>query len=78
MGTKVMHFTLGLIVCSKTYAISSMLTAIIREDCTDRRRRQQQGIDKLKAESSYKVGRTGHGQRNETIMIMLRTVAGTT
>lgn len=48
-----------------------MLAAIARKDYTDRRRRQQQGIAKLKAEGGYK-GRKEDVQRNEAIMTMLR------
>jgi DNA invertase Pin-like site-specific DNA recombinase len=48
-----------------------MLAAIARKDYTDRRRRQQQGIEKLKAEGGYK-GRKEDVQRNEAIMTMLR------
>ncbi|TCS38376.1 DNA invertase Pin-like site-specific DNA recombinase [Paucimonas lemoignei] len=48
-----------------------MLAAIARKDYTDRRRRQQQGIAKLKAEGGYK-GRKEDTERNEAIMEMLR------
>lgn len=48
-----------------------MLAAIARKDYTDRRRRQQQGIEKLKTEGGYK-GRKEDVQRNEAIMSMLR------
>jgi DNA invertase Pin-like site-specific DNA recombinase len=48
-----------------------MLAAIARKDYTDRRRRQQQGIEKLKAEGGYK-GRKEDAERNESIMTMLR------
>jgi DNA invertase Pin-like site-specific DNA recombinase len=48
-----------------------MLAAIARKDYTDRRRRQQQGIDKLKADGGYK-GRKEDTERNEAIMGMLR------
>lgn len=48
-----------------------MLAAIARKDYTDRRRRQQQGIEKLKAEGGYK-GRKEDTKRNEAIMGMLR------
>lgn len=48
-----------------------MLAAIARKDYTDRRRRQQQGIAKLKAEGGYK-GRREDVQRNEAIIAMLR------
>jgi len=48
-----------------------MLAAIARKDYTDRRRRQAQGIEKLKAEGGYK-GRTPDVQRNAAIMQMLR------
>lgn len=47
-----------------------MLAAIARKDYTDRRRRQQQGIDKKKAEGAYK-GRPEDTKRNEAIMAML-------
>ncbi|MFS0753481.1 recombinase family protein [Noviherbaspirillum sp. 1P10PC] len=47
-----------------------MLAAIARKDYTDRRRRQQQGIEKLKAEGGYK-GRQEDTERNEAIMKML-------
>lgn len=47
-----------------------MLAAIARKDYTDRRRRQQQGIEKLKAEGGYK-GRKEDTERNEAIMAML-------
>jgi len=52
-----------------------MLAAIARKDYTDRRRRQQQGIEKLKADGGYK-GRKEDVERNEAIMTML--IAGTT
>jgi len=48
-----------------------MLAAIARKDYTDRRRRQQQGIEKLKAAGGYK-GRKEDVQRNEAMMAMLR------
>jgi DNA invertase Pin-like site-specific DNA recombinase len=48
-----------------------MLAAIARKDYTDRRRRQQQGIEKVKAQGGYK-GRKENVQRNEAIMKMLR------
>jgi DNA invertase Pin-like site-specific DNA recombinase len=48
-----------------------MLAAIARKDYTDRRRRQQQGIDKLKDKGGYK-GRKEDTERNEAIMGMLR------
>lgn len=48
-----------------------MLAAIARKDYTDRRRRQQQGIEKLKAEGGYR-GRKEDTKRNEAIMAMLR------
>lgn len=48
-----------------------MLAAIARKDYTDRRRRQQQGIDKLKDEGGYK-GRKEDTERNAAIMGMLR------
>jgi DNA invertase Pin-like site-specific DNA recombinase len=47
-----------------------MLAAIARKDYTDRRRRQQQGIEKLKAGGGYK-GRQEDTKRNEAIMAML-------
>jgi DNA invertase Pin-like site-specific DNA recombinase len=47
-----------------------MLAAIARKNYTDRRRRQQQGIEKLKAQGGYK-GRKEDVQRNEAIMKML-------
>lgn len=47
-----------------------MLAAIARKDYTDRRRRQAQGIAKLKAEGGYK-GRKPDIQRNAAIMQML-------
>lgn len=48
-----------------------MLAAIARKDYTDRRRRQQQGIEKLKADGGYK-GRKENTKRNEAIMAMLK------
>jgi DNA invertase Pin-like site-specific DNA recombinase len=48
-----------------------MLAAIARKDYTDRRRRQQQGIEKMKAEGGYK-GRKEDTKRNEAIMAMLK------
>ena len=48
-----------------------MLAAIARKDYTDRRRRQQQGIEKLKAEGGYR-GRKEDTKRNEAIMAMLK------
>lgn len=48
-----------------------MLAAIARKDYTDRRRRQQQGIEKLKVSGGYK-GRKENIKRNEAIMAMLR------
>ncbi|WP_121319193.1 recombinase family protein [Paraburkholderia sp. RAU2J] len=48
-----------------------MLAAIARKDYEDRRRRQQQGIEKLKSTGGYK-GRTPDVQRNAAIMNMLR------
>ena len=48
-----------------------MLAAIARKDYTDRRRRQQQGIEKLKASGGYK-GRKEDAPRNEQIVQMLR------
>jgi DNA invertase Pin-like site-specific DNA recombinase len=47
-----------------------MLAAIARKDYTDRRRRQEQGILKAKAEGAYK-GRKEDTQRNAAIMKML-------
>lgn len=47
-----------------------MLAAIARKDYTDRRRRQQQGIEKLKAKGGYK-GRKEDVERNEAIKTML-------
>jgi DNA invertase Pin-like site-specific DNA recombinase len=47
-----------------------MLAAIARKDYTDRRRRQAQGIAKLKAEGGYK-GRKEDTERNEAIIRML-------
>ena len=47
-----------------------MLAAIARKDYTDRRRRQQQGIEKAKAEGSYK-GRKEDTERNRAIMALL-------
>ena len=48
-----------------------MLAAIARKDYEDRRRRQQQGIEKLKAAGGY-PGRKPDEQRNAAIMNMLR------
>jgi len=48
-----------------------MLAAIARKDYEDRRRRQQQGIEKLKAAGGY-PGRKPDDQRNAAIMQMLR------
>jgi len=48
-----------------------MLAAIARKDYIDRRRRQAQGIAKLKAEGGYK-GRKPDVPRNTAIMNMLR------
>jgi DNA invertase Pin-like site-specific DNA recombinase len=48
-----------------------MLAAIARKDYTDRKRRQAQGIAKLKAEGGYK-GRKEDTKRNEGIKTMLR------
>jgi DNA invertase Pin-like site-specific DNA recombinase len=48
-----------------------MLAAIARKDYTDRRRRQQQGIEKLKTEGGYK-GRKEDTKRNDAILTMLR------
>lgn len=47
-----------------------MLAAIARKDYTDRRRRQAQGIAKLKAEGGYK-GRKPDNHRNAAIKQML-------
>lgn len=47
-----------------------MLAAIARKDYDDRRRRQAQGIAKLKAEGGYK-GRKEDAERNTAIMRML-------
>ncbi|MBF3576674.1 recombinase family protein [Burkholderia pseudomallei] len=56
-------------------ALNSMmldvLAAIARKDYEDRRRRQQQGIEKLKAVGGY-PGRKPDDQRNAGIMQMLR------
>lgn len=49
-----------------------MLAAIARKDYTDRRRRQQQGIEKLKAEGGYK-GRKEDTKRNVAIIAMLKS-----
>ncbi|MCC2959979.1 hypothetical protein LK540_05990 [Massilia sp. IC2-278] len=46
-----------------------MLAAIARKGYTDRRRHQQQGIEKLKAAGGYE-GRKEDVQRNEAIMTM--------
>lgn len=48
-----------------------MLAAIARKDYTDRRRRQQQGIEKLKVAGGYK-GRKEDAPRNEQIVLMLK------
>ena len=48
-----------------------MLAAIARKDYEDRRRRQQQGIEKLRAAGGYR-GRKPNDQRNAAIMQMLR------
>lgn len=48
-----------------------MLAAIARKDYVDRRRRQAQGIAKLKAEGGYK-GRKADTERNAAIMQMLK------
>lgn len=48
-----------------------MLAAIARKDYDDRRRRQKQGIEKLKAEGGYK-GRKPDVQRNAAITQMLQ------
>lgn len=47
------------------------VATIAPRDYMDRRRRQQQGIEKLKAEVGYK-GRKEDMQRDEVIMTMLR------
>lgn len=51
-----------------------MLAAIARKDYTDRRRRQQQGIEKAKASGSFK-GRKEDEERNEAIMAMMKSGA---
>jgi DNA invertase Pin-like site-specific DNA recombinase len=51
-----------------------MLAAIARKDYTDRRRRQQQRIEKVKAAGSFK-GRKEDASRNEAIMTMMRNGA---
>lgn len=48
-----------------------MPAAIARKNYTDRRRRQQQGIEKAKAAGSFK-GRKEDASRNEAIMTMMR------
>lgn len=48
-----------------------MLAAIARKDYVDRRRRQQQGIAKAKAEGTYR-GRPEDAKRNAAITAMLR------
>jgi DNA invertase Pin-like site-specific DNA recombinase len=48
-----------------------MLAAIARKDYDDRRRRQQQGIEKLKAAGGYK-GRKEDTERNQVIVQMLK------
>lgn len=48
-----------------------MLAAIARKDYTDRKRRQAQGIAKLKAKGGYR-GRKEDTKRNAAIMDMLR------
>jgi DNA invertase Pin-like site-specific DNA recombinase len=48
-----------------------MLAAIARKDYEDRRRRQQQGIEKLKASGGYR-GRKANDERNAAIMTMMR------
>ena len=47
-----------------------MLAAIARKDYTDRHRRQQQGIEKAKAQGGYK-GRKENTERNAAIVSML-------
>lgn len=49
-----------------------MLAAIARKDYEDRRRRQQQGIERAKTEGAYK-GRPANEKRNEGIKTMLRS-----
>jgi DNA invertase Pin-like site-specific DNA recombinase len=51
-----------------------MLAAIARKDYTDRRRRQQQGIEKGRAEGRFK-GRKEDSDRNGAIMAMMRNGA---
>ena len=51
-----------------------MLTAIARKDYTDRRRRQQQGIEKARAAGSFK-GRREDEEHNGAIMTMMRSGA---
>lgn len=48
-----------------------MLAAIARKDYTDRKRRQEQGINKAKAAGKFK-GRPEDTQRNETIAKLLK------
>lgn len=48
-----------------------VLAAIARKDYTDRRRRQQQGIEKLKSAGGYK-GRQENTERNAAIIAMLK------
>lgn len=48
-----------------------MLAAIARKDYEDRRRRQQQGIEKAKAKGVYR-GRPADVERNEALKTMLR------
>jgi len=48
-----------------------MLAAIARKDYEDRRRRQQQGIEKAKAKGIYR-GRLAGVERNEALKTMLR------
>ena len=61
--------------CRMMEALNSMmldmLAAIARKDYTDRKRRQAQGIAKLKAEGGYR-GRKEDTKRNAAIMDMLR------
>lgn len=49
-----------------------MLAAIARKDYEDRRRRQEQGIAKAKAEGAYK-GRPEDTERNQAIIKMLKS-----
>lgn len=49
-----------------------MLAAIARKDYEDRRRRQQQGIERAKAKGAFK-GRPEDEERNKALMKMLRS-----